>query len=237
MPFLETIPGDSPDNVKIKNISFNILNYKGPINIGIKEAVDISTDFSDLIIEIKIQALSEPENQVCLDFDPPRQIDRNNMITFQRALLPMRYNAGPIKYEVFDSEHFTRDGVYLIPKLRLEDKPYYIISEFFESDVVRAIMGKNYNLFMSLMADESIKNELQIFNNFPDKFDLSLFDKIISEIKTLNKQFSNESMLDTDEFKSYAANFVTNLNTGSISSLHKKLCLCNILDLKYYFFF
>jgi len=116
--------------IKINKIVFNILNYKGPIDIGIDRA---EYNNQDKIIYLYVKALSDPRAQFELDLSQaslpltlikkghPQFIYGKDHLTFYRRLVKIDANARNHTHNgVFDSEFYTRDGIRKIPKIRFD---------------------------------------------------------------------------------------------------------------------
>ncbi len=123
--------------IKLISATFNILNYKGPINIGI-----VAAKYIDGKILLVMRGLSDPDHKPILNFPEDTILEKHDGLTFERVLLKLRTNESQFKYEVFDSEHYIRDGKNSIKRLRLEDRDVKFNNDFFKNNAVRAALRK-----------------------------------------------------------------------------------------------
>lgn len=95
-------------------VTFKIHNYKGPINIGIKEVVYDSTEQQFLIT---VQGLGESKDdfEKVATFKNGISFSASKPMKFERKLVPLNdrdsdSNHMPFKHGFFDSEFYKRDG-------------------------------------------------------------------------------------------------------------------------------
>ena len=112
---------EKDDSVKIKigKIVFNILNYKGPIDLGI---TSVNYDSKEKMFYLHVKALAQPELQHECDFGKKGlEVAKGEYLHFHRELDKMTPDRGDEdKWRVFDSEFYIRDGVQKIPKIRFD---------------------------------------------------------------------------------------------------------------------
>ncbi|MGD1957839.1 MAG: hypothetical protein ACFB2Y_03240 [Fulvivirga sp.] len=122
-----SVESEGEDLMRVKEISFIGVNYKGPININIKEIEQPEIDENDrLKITLVLQAddLNVPYTSMIskvVDIQVNKKLD----MTIDRDLIPMNDNfnntAVPIEERAFrsgkfDSEFYMRDGIFIVPR-------------------------------------------------------------------------------------------------------------------------
>jgi len=148
------------DNTKMEldSVDFQGINYKGPINLGIKEISLKSSDSNALNIELKLQA---DETGMYTDVKRctiNKFVTKNQLFVIERELVPMvDPNLEPdilkraFKHGKFDSEFFVRDGLYV------KDRPkkcYEFANEDRQplpTELGPAIIGSNCKIGTSMM--------------------------------------------------------------------------------------
>jgi len=109
----------SDDEWTFSNIEFKIINYKGVINLGIRDVTfSLSSDETELIFEAAVEGLYGIRNMPVTKPAPTFTIDTSKLtkITIQRTLMQMtafNQDKNPNHEDnlVFDNEFFYRDGL------------------------------------------------------------------------------------------------------------------------------
>jgi len=114
----------SPKKRGIDKIIFNLLNYKGPIDIGLEKAEFVPGDsINKDMFHLYVKGLNDPDKQFEIDFGKnPLIVSRGDELNFLRKLVKLA--SAPSKkdsYHVFDSEFYSRDGMQKLPKIRFEE--------------------------------------------------------------------------------------------------------------------
>ncbi len=97
---------------KIKNITLRLMNYKGPINLGISRARFYSEQIGESyrgVLKVEVEALSGNNN---MDFEnviikADSRCTITNFIEVERSVKEL---SNPIKNGVFEEEFFYREG-------------------------------------------------------------------------------------------------------------------------------
>jgi len=141
--YFEAESTNNPLHKKINRIQFNIINYKGPLDIGISE---IKYYVNNRSFEIKVRALIDPLTQHEIVFSNGLLVKKEEEILFLRNLEPLSSKSGDKnKYHVFDSEFYARDGILTIPKIRHEELSLKQIVENLDVPENKSILTKQKN--------------------------------------------------------------------------------------------
>lgn len=99
---------DESEYSKLKTAQFKLINYKGPINIGI-DKVDLTANKDSIDVIVHVQGLNEKRTSEIKDL-PIDIFDPNDMpiINIHRKITPLN-SGSDYKGQVFDSEYYYRD--------------------------------------------------------------------------------------------------------------------------------
>ena len=115
---------------KINGLKFYLINYKGILNLGlIKDKMENQqVVFSDgeINFRLHLRALESTHGETLFCTLPLNEIPVNelNFMEIDRKLHPLSSTNGenhPFTGQVFDSEFFDRDGVFVQPRINPED--------------------------------------------------------------------------------------------------------------------
>ena len=135
---------DDSNKIKIDKIIFNILNYKGPIDLGI---TSVNYDFKEEMFYLHVKALTRPETQHECDFGVKGlEVAKGEYLRFYRELDKMTPDRGDEdKWHVFDSEFYIRDGVQKIPKIRFDQIPGQEIKVLLSEEANKKVLVRQGN--------------------------------------------------------------------------------------------
>jgi len=107
------------DECTINTADFEIINYKGPINLGLK---DVTYCECEKLFHIHLQGMLNQYIITDVQAFEGLCLSKGEILTFKRKLIPLEnVTTGPSN-DVFDSEFYLRDGSWSAKRIRLEDK-------------------------------------------------------------------------------------------------------------------
>jgi len=107
------------DECFIKKADFELVNYKGNIDLGLK---DITYCDTEKLFHIHLQGMLE--QRVINDAKAFKKLclKKGQILTFKRKLFPFADSNTGLSKGVFDSEFYLRDGIWTVERIRLEDR-------------------------------------------------------------------------------------------------------------------